>query len=458
VTAQEEARAQVYSRPVLPAPDVAAGDMVDYDALQATFAKMPFMVFDNNRAALEILQRDVTSHFPEQLPQKSRPYVFVGGVGVGKTSIVEHTVHGLEQRRRRAVAAFQERDSGNALALAREVAGDANTEAELWQRAYALATSRICYEAAQRIKDDYKEIGELAHLGKKDLLDARAKKFHGRHRNLDLWVIDDLQLLALGNPGKTLEWVFGKLNEMYERRKPVLVTSDKSPALFDNFPEHTRSRLTENICNVVLPTAEDKRAYAQVRFDAFRQEGRDFGRYEKDWLPVIVAVAGHYRHINAIFNNIANNGNGQKCLFTDAQLFEQALEMIQKEKKEANGAYAAYRVLTTVASLVGRTEKDLKASEAEMRRYKLRDEFIAKRTALVLAASLSDMPREELGRLFGYNGTPKQCANTVEGIIAECGKPYVDATAPVESQFHRVYQVVEENLNRSKHPLFAVKK
>jgi len=448
-------------RPRLPAPDIAAGDMVDYDALHNTFTRAPFMHFDNNRAAVDILRREVIDRFPGQLPQKTRPYTFVGGVGVGKTSTIEHTVHELESRRRKAVAAFQEHEYSKALALARDTVGNTpNTEPELWQRAYALATSRICYESAQRIKNDWKEIGELSHAGKKDLADARAARFHTRHKNLDLWAIDDMQLLAQGKPTGTLEQVFSMLSEIYDRRKPVLITSDKSPAVFDNFPEHTRSRLSENICNIVLPTEEDKRTYTETRFAALRQAGHDFSTYEKDWLPMIVRVASHYRNINGLFNNITNNGNGngQKKLFNPAQLFEQALDMIAKETKEAHGAYDVRRIISTIVSLAGITERDLKTSEVEMKRYNRPDELYTKRAALVLAAGRTALPPEDLGQFLGYAGvTPGQRAATVKRVLEECGKIYVDSTMPIEQQFMRVRDAVRENLEKRSSPLYAKK-
>lgn len=431
-------------------------DTVDYDALRATFSRSPFQIFDNVRGATDILNRAVAA-FPEPMPEKQRPYALVGGVGIGKTSTIESVVYALETRRRRAIAAYQEPNYHAGLALARAVAGEAESETALWERVRALATSRICYESAQRIKDDYKEIGELANHGKKDLADARAAKFHGRHKNLDLWVIDDIQLLSIGKPTMTLEWLFGKLNELYEQRKPVIITSDKSPAHFENFPEHTRTRLSENICTITQPTERDKQAYATLKFAELKAAGIDLSDYATDWMPTVVRMADHYRHINAIFNNITNNSNGQQSLFNPAQLFEQALDVIGKDSQTARGTYAVRKLIGTVVSLAGITEKDLKTSEAEMRRAKSVTEFLTKRTALVIAAKTTGLDYADLGLFLGYNGiTNKQRTAMVESALKECGNIYVD-DQPAERQFHRVYEAVRENLENKGYPLFGKK-
>ena len=450
-----------YERPQLRGiEEIAARDWVGFKDLQQTFSTMPFQIFDNNRAATELIQHEVIDRFPHALQQKTRPYVLVGGVGIGKTSTIESAVYSAELKRRKAIAAFREADSQKAVALLKEVLGtEAQSERELWEQGRGLASARICYETAAQFKADYSEVGELSGAGNKDLASARFAKFNKKHMGLDLWVIDDLQMLARGKPVATLERLYTELQNMYNRGKPVIITSDESPAAFGNFPEHTRSRLSENICNLGAPSEEDKRRYLGMKFAALDAQGVDVKKYAPEWTETLVQLTDHYRHINAVFNNIANNNRpGQQSLFTPAQSFEQALDMIHKDKKQARGAYAAYRVLTTVASLTGRTEKELRMSEVQMRRDQLGDELLAKRTALVLAKGVSDVPPEELASMFGYFGTPRQRANTVEGILKECGNISVFDDMPIEQQFHRVYQAVRENLDAKSYPLLHKKK
>ncbi len=424
--------------------DTVLPDMIRFEDLRRTFSSMPFEVFSNNRAAAELLQRTIIEPFPDPLPEKMRPFVFVGGVGIGKTYTLEHAVYSVEVKRHKAIAALKEPDYGKALELAKGVAGSkAQSERELWDRVLATASTRILYESAQRIKDNYQEIGKLAADGKTDLLNVRSAAFRSRHNNLDLWAIDDIQSFADGNPAKTLEWFFGSMEGMYARRRAIITTSDRSPDKILAALPHTSSRLTENICDVLLPTDDDKLRYARMKFSQLKAKGCDLGAYEESWIPVIVKVADHYRHINSILNNIHNNGGGQQSLWNPSQLFEQALDKIGKEKNQAHAAYDAQRIITLVTSLSGVTERELKRSEADHRRYKMNDAIAAKRTALVLIASRTDrknMPYEDLALIVGYQGLPQQRAETVKKILGD----YCDIInlqyVPIENQYVQAHQ------------------
>ena len=109
-------------------------------------------------------------------------------------------------------------------------------------------------------------------------------------------------------------------------------------------------------------------------------------------------------------------------------------------------------------TLRGITEKELKESEAEMRRSKNLPTLLAKRTALVFASKLTGLDYADLGTFLGYAGvTLKQRASNVEGVLKDCGNVHVDEIQPLNEQFLRVYDTIRDNMDRIGNPLFRKK-
>ncbi len=236
---------------------------------------------------------------------------------------------------------------------------------------------------------------------------------------------------------------------MYARSRPIIATSDRSPDQILAALPHTSSRLTENICDILLPSDEDKMKYAKMKFSQLKSQGCDLTEYEEEWMPVIVKVSDHYRHINSILNNIRNNGGSQRSLWTPSQLFEQALGKIGKDRNQAHAVYEAQRIINYVASMTGVTEKQLKCSETYHKMYKMNDATVAKRTALVLIASRTDrkdISYEELALFVGYQGLPQQRAETVKKILGNYEDNINRSILPLETHFMGVYNAVRDNL------------
>lgn len=69
--------------------------------------------------------------------------------------------------------------------------------------------------------------------------------FKAKFRNLDLLIIDDIQFII--GKQRTQEEFFHTFNELFEKQKQIIITSDKAPQHFDNLEPRLRSRFSSGL-------------------------------------------------------------------------------------------------------------------------------------------------------------------------------------------------------------------
>ncbi len=117
--------------------------------------------------------------------------------------------------------------------------------------------------------------------------EERTTEFRSRYRNVDIWLVDDIQFIA--GKDRTQEEFFHTFNTLHETNKQIVITSDRPPSELHLTDERLRSRLKWGLTiDIQPPDLETRIAILQKKAN-------------KDNLDIPDAV------IEFIATNISNN-------------------------------------------------------------------------------------------------------------------------------------------------------
>lgn len=145
---------------------------------------------------------------------KYNPLFLYGGVGLGKTHLVQAVGNHIKQNNPKA---------------------------------------RVLYVSVETFVNEY-----LEHV--------RFKKgeFGGKYRNVDVLIIDDMQFIA--NKEKTQEEFFHTFNALHQANKQIIITSDKPPRSIPTLTERLRSRLEWGMAiDIQMPDFETRCAIIEIK-------------------------------------------------------------------------------------------------------------------------------------------------------------------------------------------------
>lgn len=205
-----------------------------------TFAS--FVVGDSNRLPHAVCQAVAES--PGGLDMN--PVFLYGGVGLGKTHLMQAVGHSL-----------YERDP----------------------------SVRIRYVTSEVFANEFIEA-----LQKKD-----TTRFRERHRNLDLLLIDDIQFFA--RMEETQKEFFHTFNELYQAGKQIFLTSDRSPKQLQGLEERLVSRFEGGTVQDIRPPN------LEMRIGILRNWCRDAGLRAEDGAleRLAAAVRSNIRRLRGAF-------------------------------------------------------------------------------------------------------------------------------------------------------------
>lgn len=156
-----------------------------------------FVVGNGNKLACAICEAAISS------PGSAyNPIFLYGGVGLGKTHLMQAVGHGLLQK-----------DPG----------------------------TRVRYVSSEAFSNEYIRA----------VVEKRTTQFRERHRGLDLLLIDDVQFFG-GKEGLQEEF-FHTFNELYQAGKQIILTSDRSPKQLEMLQERLISRFESGVVSDVKP-------------------------------------------------------------------------------------------------------------------------------------------------------------------------------------------------------------
>ncbi|HEX3036511.1 MAG TPA: chromosomal replication initiator protein DnaA [Thermodesulfobacteriota bacterium] len=235
----------------------------------------------------------------------------------------------------------------------------------------------------------------------------KMEEFRNRYRfGCDVLLIDDIQFIA--GKESTQEEFFHTFNTLYESKKQIVLTSDKSPKDMSYLEERLRSRFEWGlITDIQPPETETKVAILKKKAEA---EGIELPN------EVAIFLAQHITsNIRELEGSLINISAYAKLLNTEItiDLAKEVLKNIVREN--AKKVMSIESIQKEVANFFGIRIQDMKSEK------KIKTIAVPRQIAMYLARRYTGASFPEIGEKFGGkdHSTVIHAVRKIEGMIGE---------------------------------------
>jgi chromosomal replication initiator protein len=232
----------------------------------------------------------------------------------------------------------------------------------------------------------------------------RMPDFRERYRNIDVFMVDDIQFLA--NKERTQEEFFHTFNTLYSSQKQIVLSSDSSPRNIPALEERLRSRFEWGlIADIQPPDLETKVAILRRKAD---QEGVSLS----DDVALFIArqVKSNIRELEGMLNRVIAFSSLTGKLLS----LELAKETLKDILPADNQRIIAPEIIKFVARHYG-----LKVSEIKSRSNAKQIAF-PRQVAMYLCKKLTDLSYPDIGKQFNnkHHSTVMYSVDKIEKLRA----------------------------------------
>ncbi len=284
---------QASGAPAGPSPEQSRFDWSAASQLNSRYQFDAFVIGSGNQFAMAAAQA-----VAERPSKAYNPLFLYGGVGMGKTHLMQAIGHDVKRRQPHALITY--------------VSGEKFTNEMFNSVRYDKMTS-----------------------------------FRDKFRNVDLLLIDDIQFLA--GKERTQEEFFHTFNTLHESMKQIVIASDRPPKELADFEDRLRSRFEWGlIADIQPPDLETKVAILQKKAESERMQlptdvalfiASNVRTNVRELEGALIKLIAHCSH----YGVEATLAVAQQCLkqFIDTQVRKISIETIQRTVAEQFGMRVA---------------------------------------------------------------------------------------------------------------------
>ena len=234
------------------------------------------------------------------------------------------------------------------------------------------------------------------------------QQFKSKFRSLDLLIIDDVQFII--GKERTQEEFFHTFNELHQRHKQIVLTSDKVPQELVGLEERLRTRFASGIsADLQAPDFETRVAILSKKAEAA-------GVMLTDNVSRVLArrIDTNVRELEGALNRLVAFSSLHQSPIT-AELAEKVLQQVAPEK----------RMEVTTEMIQNVVAKKFNVSVGDLLgKRRTQNIAIARQVAMYLCRTLARCSYPEIGALFGGrdHSTAIHAKRVVEERIQSCDK------------------------------------
>ncbi|TWT14378.1 chromosomal replication initiator protein DnaA [Streptococcus sp. sy010] len=212
--------------------------------------------------------------------------------------------------------------------------------------------------------------------------------FREKFRNLDVLLIDDVQFLA--NKESTQEEFFNIFNTLHDKKKQIILTSDRAPKSLESLPDRLVTRFAWDLTvHITPPDFETRVAIIEDKIQQY-----DFN-FEKDAIEYLAnLVDSNVRDLEGALKNIHLAANLEKAKVITVELVAKAIRSRTTEAPKIN-VIPIETIQEEVGKFYGVTVKEIKSTKRPQ------NLALARQVAIYLSRELTDNSTTKIGKEFG---------------------------------------------------------
>lgn len=240
---------------------------------------------------------------------------------------------------------------------------------------------KIMYVTCESFTNDY-----IESLGVSKEKEQATSRFREKYRNVDILMVDDIQFIS--NKTSTQEEFFHTFNELYQKNKQIILSSDRPPKEISTLEDRLRSRFASGLIqDIQAPDFETKVAILKKKVALEKYS------IDEDVLTFIAErVNTNIREMEGLLSKVYFYATliGKKTATK-----EEAKEVFKDEQDSQKEQITPEKIISKVCSYYG-------LSEAELTGKKRSKEIVEPRMiAIYLINEMLDLPLITTGKLFG---------------------------------------------------------
>jgi chromosomal replication initiator protein len=242
----------------------------------------------------------------------------------------------------------------------------------------------------------------------RDKVNNGTEKFRQKYREIDLLLIDDIQFIS--DKTGTQEEFFFTFNDLWQRGKQIVITSDRHPSNIQNLTDRLKSRLGGGLpIDIGYPNIETRVAILQAKAE---NQGI---KIDYDVLQYIAeTVKSNIREMEGALTTVIAYSK-LAAQPNDVITLELALTALKDKIGTAKPEINIDYIQSVVGNYYGFTSEDLCSKK------KTKDLALARQIAMYLSRKLLDETYIDIGKKFGGkdHSTVMHAVNLVENKMDE---------------------------------------
>ncbi len=209
----------------------------------------------------------------------------------------------------------------------------------------------------------------------------KMEEFKYRYKDVDILIIDDIQFLS--GKEKTQEEFFHTFNELYEKNKQIILSSDRPPKSISSLTDRLRSRFEGGmIADIDYPDTETRAAILKTK-----AQEKDLTLSDDVCYYIAENIQRSIRELEGVLNKLIIQQQTKDTVIN----LNEAKKVLKNINQTSSTSFSFNKILKTVANFYEINEKDIMSSSRKK-------EVVKSRQILIY------LLREELNYSYPYIG------------------------------------------------------